>query len=129
MINNFIIVAIGGASGAMLRFAFSFIKTNYNFPWQTMVVNLIGCFFIGILISLFKTNKIENNTYLLLATGLCGGFTTFSTFSAESLYLLQQDKIFYFFLYILSTVCLGLIATYIGLKSSTFFHHLFLPKY
>jgi fluoride exporter len=125
MINNFILVAIGGASGAMLRYAFSFVKTTATFPWQTMLVNIIGCFFIGIFITLYKTNKIENTTYLLLATGVCGGFTTFSTFSAESLYLLQNDKFLYFSIYILASVFIGLLATYTGIKTSLFFSKIF----
>jgi fluoride exporter len=122
MINNFILVAIGGASGAMCRYAFSLIKTNATFPWHTMLVNIIGCFVIGICIALFKTNKIENNTYLLMATGLCGGFTTFSTFSAESIALLQQDKWLYCSGYIIATVIICLVATFLGLKSISIFN-------
>jgi fluoride exporter len=123
MINNFILVAIGGASGAMFRYAFSLIKINTTFPWHTMVVNIIGCFIIGICIALFKTNKIENNSYLLMATGLCGGFTTFSTFSAESIALLQQDKCLYFGGYVLATVIICLLATFLGLKSISLFNN------
>jgi fluoride exporter len=116
MIHNFLVVALGGAIGASARYGINLIKPISTFPWQTFVINAFGCFIIGICISLFKNNKIDNLTYLLLATGVCGGFTTFSTFSAESLSLLQNDKFLHFGLYVIASVVLGLIATYLGYK-------------
>jgi fluoride exporter len=116
MITNFLLVALGGALGATLRYAFSLLPINASFPWSTFWVNMLGCFGIGIFITLFKTHKIDNNAYLLLATGICGGFTTFSTFSAESIALLQNNQIITFVLYVIASITLGLLATYLGIQ-------------
>ncbi len=116
ILTHFLMVALGGAIGAMARYGISLIKPINNFPWHTFVINVLGCFIIGICLSLFKNNKIDNLTYLLLATGICGGFTTFSTFSAESLSLLQNERFLHFGVYVVASVVLGLIATYLGVK-------------
>jgi CrcB protein len=116
MSTNFLYVALGGAIGAILRYAISLVKWQNNFPWSTFIVNIVGCFLLGFVLALFKQHKIDNFLFLLLASGICGGFTTFSAFSLDSLTLLQNAKFLTFGFYIFTSVFLGLLATYLGLK-------------
>ncbi len=115
MIQQFIYVALGGALGATFRYAFTLIPIANNFNWATFFVNIMGSFLIGLLFSLFQNQKINTTHYLLLATGICGGFTTFSTFSVENIQLILQQKYLQLAIYILSTVTLCLSATAIGM--------------
>ena len=80
----------------------------------TFVVNIIGCFLIGVLTSYFL--KVDNYLKFLLITGFCGGFTTFSTFSAENISLWQSGEYFILILYVVLSVILGLGAVYLGLN-------------
>lgn len=79
----------------------------------TFVVNIIGCFLIGVLTSYFL--KVDNYLKFLLITGFCGGFTTFSTFSAENYSLWQNGNYPILLLYVLLSIIVGLIAVYLGL--------------
>jgi CrcB protein len=109
------IVFIGGGFGSALRFGVGklFILSMSKFPMATFLVNIIGCFLIGLLLAYFS--KSENSFYkLLLVTGFCGGFTTFSTFSNETILLLKNNQITLALVYIISSLLLGLIATFIG---------------
>jgi fluoride exporter len=116
MLNQFLLIGLGGAIGAILRYGVAQWKYESHFPFHTFWVNVIGSFVIGICLALFKQSKLDTNTYLFLATGLCGGFTTFSAFSVENMSLLQNDKVVLFFLYAIGSVILALIATFLGYK-------------
>ena len=115
---NIFYIFIGGGSGSVLRFLIS----NYtqklwsvnSFPMGTFVVNIVGCFLIGILRSYFL--KVDNYLKFLLITGFCGGFTTFSTFSAENYSLWQSGNFAVMMLYILLSVGVGLAAVYLGFQ-------------
>ncbi|WP_262706737.1 fluoride efflux transporter CrcB [Kaistella carnis] len=85
-----------------------------SFPMGTFVVNIIGCFLIGVLTSYFL--KVDNYLKFLLITGFCGGFTTFSTFSAENFSLWQNGNYPVLLLYVLLSIIVGLIAVYLGLQ-------------
>ena len=102
----------------MLRFLISnYTQKLWNinsFPMGTFLVNMIGCFLIGVLTSYFL--KVDNYLKFLLITGFCGGFTTFSTFSAENYSLWQNGNYSILLFYILLSVIVGLIAVYIGLQ-------------
>jgi CrcB protein len=88
----------------------------FQFPLGTFSVNLIGCFLIGAFVGLAeKGNILSPETRLFLITGICGGFTTFSTFSYDNIALLKSGEWFFFLLYIFGSVILGLLATYLGL--------------
>lgn len=117
MIKHLLIVGIGGGAGSIARYLLHRLSlTLYPsvFPWGTFAVNIIGCFLIGLLWGSFTIR--ENETWkLLLMTGLCGGFTTFSAFTLESIQLLKEDRIFLFFIYVASSVIIGLLATYAGM--------------
>jgi fluoride exporter len=120
MVKNFLFIGLGGAIGSILRYSFSLIFTNKEFPLATLFVNIIGSFFIGIIFALsLKSENFATNYKLFLATGLCGGFTTFSAFSLENLQLLQQQKFNLLALNIVVSIAAGLLATYFGFKIIT----------
>ena len=120
MIKNILLVGLGGATGSVLRFLcqkwISSIS-SLSFPLGTFLVNIVGCFLIGLLFSFSaKYESFNYNTQLLLMTGLCGGFTTFSAFTLEGMGLLKEDKTGLFLLYIGGSVIVGLLATWLGIR-------------
>jgi fluoride exporter len=96
MTKNMIIVAIGGATGAVLRYLVSVVTSKYymaTFPLATLLVNSVGCLLIGVFIGLFSKSILTNpELRLLLITGFCGGFTTFSAFAQENISLMQSNN-------------------------------------
>jgi CrcB protein len=116
--SNILIVGLGGGVGSILRYLCQkWINESYqhNFPLATFLVNVFGCLLIGIFYALGeKGNILSPQTRLLLITGLCGGFTTFSTFAFENMNLLRTGDNFYFFLYGVGSIVLGIAAVYIG---------------
>jgi CrcB protein len=116
---NLLLIFFGGGVGSLCRYWLSrFINgmSTSHFPYGTFVVNVVGCFLIGFVI--FYTERFgdaADQWRLLLATGLCGGFTTFSTFSLENTQLLSDQHILVFLLYTGGSILLGLLATYLGL--------------
>jgi CrcB protein len=117
MIKEFLLVGAGGALGSMLRYAGNLLYNNKSFPATTFLINIIGSFIIGIVIGCSIKNNSSINWKLFLATGICGGFTTFSAFSFENLSLLQEGKIFTSLLYIAGSVVLGIAAAWLGYKT------------
>jgi fluoride exporter len=116
MAANLLFIALGGAAGSVMRYLLQQALNEDRFPFGTLVVNVLGCFLIGILWALTANNLLREQGRLLLATGFCGGFTTFSAFSYEGNRLLADGKIFVFFLYTSASVVAGLMATYGGYK-------------
>ncbi len=112
MTKNFIAVGIGGAIGAMLRYGMTVlgIHLHWSSNLSTFLVNVIGSFVMGLLVS-----GCGQGTWMMMATvGLCGGFTTFSTFSVQSVSLLQEGKWGQAFLYILGSVLVCILMAWIG---------------
>ncbi len=105
---------IGGISRYMLTLA---IRSRYisDFPYGTLSVNIIGCFAIGIAFGLSERMGLSQQWRLFLATGILGGFTTFSAFSLESIAMFRDDQAGYAIIYILCSVILGLAATFGGI--------------
>jgi CrcB protein len=120
MIKNILLVGLGGGAGSIARYLFqrwALVFYPHSFPWATFLINALGCFVIGIIWGFnFKTVEANETWKLLLMTGLCGGFTTFSAFTLESIGLLKEQKLGLFFLYIAGSVLTGLLATYIGIR-------------
>ena len=89
---SFIFVALGGALGAVARYAISLIPVKTPFPLLTLITNIIGAVLIGFIVGITdKKDNVSPNTVLFWKTGVCGGFTTFSTFSLET-YMLFENK-------------------------------------
>ena len=96
---------IGGAARYLISVAMKTISKG--FPWGTLVVNLVGCLVIGLLWGFFSKNSGESSSWALFMTvGICGGFTTFSTFSKEALMMLQAGN----FISLLAYVAISVIA-------------------
>jgi CrcB protein len=115
MFKNFLLVGLGGAIGSMLRYVFYLAITVKQFPAATLIINVIGSFVIGAVLALsLKDEQFANNWKLFLATGVCGGFTTFSAFSAENMILLQNEKYIVALAYIVLSIVLGIAAAWLG---------------
>ncbi|MBO9684241.1 MAG: fluoride efflux transporter CrcB [Flavisolibacter sp.] len=111
---NILLVGIGGGMGSILRY-FLQRTLNVSFPYGTLLVNIAGCLLIGLLWGIF-TRHIDEHRRLLLVTGFCGGFTTFSTFTYEGVQMLMENRWMVFLLYTFLSVVAGLAATYFGYK-------------
>ena len=115
---NIILVATGGAVGAILRFILTnFSKTLFNSSiYGTLTVNILGCFLIGYLItSDFSKNINDNFVKFFLIIGLLGSFTTFSAFSYEVVNLITNKKIFISFIYISISIFISILFAYLGM--------------
>ena len=87
----FLYVGLGGALGAMARYAISLIPNDTGFPYLTLVTNLLGALFIGVIVGAAEQNpNASQGLVTFLKTGFCGGFTTFSTFSLEAFILFEK---------------------------------------
>ncbi|HEY0434502.1 MAG TPA: fluoride efflux transporter CrcB [Chitinophagaceae bacterium] len=119
MIKSLLLIASGGAAGSVMRFLVQkwFAETTPSvFPWGTFVVNLAGCFLIGLIFAVSERMLILGpRMRFLLITGFCGGFTTFSAFSFENLALLRSGEYAYALLYGLLSVVLGIAAVFGGI--------------
>ena len=116
MVKNFLLIGLGGAAGSMLRYAVQRFTNLPGFPYGTLLVNLTGCFLIGLLWGLLSKNSISQSTGLLLMGGFCGGFTTFSAFTLEGVQMMQDSRWLLFAVYITASVFGGLVATFSGYK-------------
>ncbi len=116
MNNSTFLVGLGGAIGSILRYLIQRAFPVSFFPYGTLIVNISGCLLIGILWGLLSKNNLTQVAGMLLMTGFCGGFTTFSSFSYEGIQLLMVNKWLLFFTYTMISVAGGLIATYLGFK-------------
>ena len=118
MIKSLLIVGIGSFFGGALRYGISlFMKSlgAQGFPWGTWMVNLLGCFLFGLLFAWFsKQYSASHPLCLLLTTGVCGGFTTFSTFAHESMQLPQNGNIAAFAGYVAASLIAGLSFVALG---------------
>ena len=110
MLLNCLAVGLGGLLGSVLRYLLSLfpIKESTLFPIKTFVINILGCTAIGLIAVLSTRNKsFDSRLLLFLKVGICGGFTTFSSFALESVDLIQRGHPFSAFLYVLLSIALG----------------------
>ena len=115
MIKNLLLVGLGGGIGSILRYGTFLLINTKSFPYATLTVNIIGSFIIGIVFAFALREEVLSQQWkLFLATGICGGFTTFSAFSLENMGLLQSGKYGMAITYISLSVVLGIIATFLG---------------
>jgi CrcB protein len=118
MVKLMLLVGLGGFIGTILRFLVArFFMTSVDsvFPWGTFVVNILGSLLIGIFLGLSeKGNLVSQEWNLFLTVGICGGFTTFSSFSNEGYILLQNKEILRFATYASLSFFLGLLTVFLG---------------
>jgi CrcB protein len=121
---NYCAIAIGGALGACLRFGLSEVMLHLfgrAFPFGTLLVNILGSFAIGLLYGLILTEQITPNPWrIFIGIGILGAFTTFSTFSMDTVLLLQQGAFVKAALNVFANVVLCLTLTWFGMKLGTF---------
>lgn len=113
-----ILVFLGGGFGSALRYVIGKYLNNSQsvIPYGTFVVNIMGCFVIGVVLGLAtKNNTLNSNQTLLLASGFCGGFTTFSAFAYENMLLLKSDDYFSFATYTILSFAVGFLAVVFGI--------------
>ena|SRR2546423_1462340 len=116
----YLLIALGGAAGSLLRYVVGRLVQGMSatgFPIGTLFVNVSGCFVIGILVRQFMNMQLSLELRALLIVGFCGGFTTFSTFSADALGLIEGGEYVRATGYILLSVGLSLLATLAGMAT------------
>jgi CrcB protein len=115
-----ILIGIGGMAGSIARYLTVTYVSRYfpsHFPYGTFAVNMIGCLAIGIVFGLSaRYNWFTDDWRIFLATGFCGGYTTFSAFAIENVQLLQHSNYLTFAAYSIASFALGLLAVFIGLS-------------
>ena len=119
---SYLFVALGGAIGAMARFALNVaLQRDTEFPWGTLTANLLGCLVMGIVAQLVASSNwfnaagiVPDQYRLLFAVGFCGSFTTLSSLVLEMNTMLQKNEIFYSFSYLVGTLIGGFAFFYIG---------------
>lgn len=115
MLKQIILVGIGGAAGSILRFLTGEIVPRFyisTFPLATFMINIIGCFCIGLFVNIIPVN---NSLRFLLIAGFCGGFTTFSAFARETFDLMDANNLLCAIVYVLSSCILGVVAVWLGM--------------
>jgi CrcB protein len=115
------LIGLGGGLGSVLRYLVSRVvqtRMGLVFPYGTLVVNVLGCFVIGIVLGFAARSRVGSEWHVFLATGLCGGFTTFSTFSLETVTLLRDGHTQQALYYVAVSLIAGLLATVAGLAAS-----------
>jgi CrcB protein len=116
----YLLIALGGAAGSLLRYLLGGAMQRMSasgFPVGTLVVNVSGCFIIGVLVRQFMNMQLSPELRALLIVGFCGGFTTFSTFSAETLGLIEGGEYTRAMSYVILSLGLCLTATLAGMTT------------
>jgi len=116
----YLLIALGGAAGSLLRYVLGGAiqaRSASGFPIGTMLVNISGCFLIGILVRQFMNMQLSHDLRALLIVGFCGGYTTFSTFSADTLTLVEGGEYARATMYVVLSVVLCLLGTFAGMAT------------
>ena len=116
MLSNWMLVALGGALGAVLRFYISESMPDADFPWATLSVNLVGSLLLGAVTAATLTNALSEPQALLLGVGLLGAFTTMSTFSVETIALMEAGQWRLAGTYVVVSAVIGPLLAWVGWK-------------
>ena len=113
-------VAVGGAMGSVARYLVGIESGRLfglNFPWGTLIINIVGSFLIGVFVELFALRwDLSQFWRVFLTIGICGGFTTFSTFSLDAYLLLDRGQLFASGAYVIASVVLSIAGLFAGLQ-------------
>jgi fluoride exporter len=109
-----ILVGIGGFIGSLSRYGFNVLFKSFAYPASTFLVNIIGCLIIGVIAALSQKLSISNDLKFFVATGFCGGFTTFSAFALENQKLFSEGNYSLALAYIIASVIIGILMVYLG---------------
>lgn len=117
---NYLLVFVGGGLGSLARYGIWKWMGNYsaNFPWATFVANAISCLVLGFLLGLELKGSVDDSSKLLLMIGFCGGFSTFSTFSAETLKFFQYGNYMTGMAYIFASIVICWAFILLGMRIS-----------
>jgi len=119
---NFVFVGLGGALGAIGRYAISMIPIKTEFPFLTLITNILGAVLIGFISGMVSAKQdVSQNTVLFWKTGVCGGFTTFSTFSLEAYELFEKGSTILGLVYAVVSVVSCIFGIVCGKKVAEFF--------
>ena len=119
---NFVFVGLGGALGAIGRYAISMIPIKTEFPFLTLITNILGAVLIGFISGMVSAKQdVSQNTVLFWKTGVCGGFTTFSTFSLEAYELFEKGSNILGLVYAVVSVVSCILGIVCGKKIAGFF--------
>lgn len=120
MLLNYVLVFVGGGLGAAARYwlqGLVYAETGTSFPYGTLVVNILGCFLIGFLMSSMEDRFLVNPPIrIFLTIGFLGGFTTFSSFSFETMSLFRDGEALYAFANAFGSLFLCLVCTWLGIQ-------------
>lgn len=114
LVKNILLVGMGGMAGSILRYLSAHFIKHDSLPYATFAVNIAGSLALGLVMGIAARELDFANWRLLLATGFCGGFTTFSAFTWENMQLLQHARYGAFALYTIGSLALGLAAVTLG---------------
>ncbi len=119
MLRTILLVGSGGFIGSVMRFLVQYYmekNISTTFPWGTMIANITGSFFIGIIFALAEKGNLLNAEWrIFLAVGVCGGFTTFSSFAYNNFTMIKENSIIPLLLNIGGNLFIGIMAVYIGI--------------
>lgn len=121
MIRALLLVGLGGFFGSVARYGVKLLTDRFlldHFPYATFLVNVIGCFIIGLLFGLVQRNQLDNTSWLIIGTGFCGAFTTFSTFVLENNVLMTDKQSNTALIYTLLSLIIGLLLCRWGIAIS-----------
>lgn len=120
---SFLFVALGGALGAIGRYAISLIPVKTEFPILTLSTNIIGAILIGFIVGVVSNrSNVSDNAVLFWKTGVCGGFTTFSTFSLETVTLFEKKAYFLGSIYIVLSLSFCILGILLWKKLAMLLH-------